>query len=271
MTRSLFFTLTIALLPSAIALFSAASAAAQQPRPEQLPNSPQATRGSSAAAAPAFTTDKQKASYGIGLSIGGSMHGTQLTADDIDLQALTRGLVDGLSNAKPALTDQELQQVMTDFHKQITSRMQDKAKALGDKNKTDGEAFLAANKTKEGVKTLPSGLQYKVIKAGNGPTPGPTDTVKAHYKGTLLDGTVFDSSYDRGKPETFPVNGVIKGWTEALQLMKVGDKWQLFIPANLAYGEHGAGSDIGPNAVLVFDVELLDVAKGSNLPGGVQQ
>ena len=155
---------------------------------------------------------------------------------------------------------------MTNFHAQLTARMQDKAKVLGDKNKKEGEAFLAANKSKDGVKTLPSGLQYKVIKSGTGATPGPTDVVQAHYKGTLLDGTVFDSSYDRGKPETFPVNGVIPGWTEALQLMKVGDKWELFVPANLAYKETGAGSDIGPNAVLLFDVELLDVGKGDNTP-----
>lgn len=258
-------------LATAVVAFSVVSAWAQQPRtaqsqPEMIPQA-RAAAGSAAGLA----TDKQKASYGVGLSIGGNMRNTQLTADDIDLPAVMRGLSDALSNAKPALSEQELQQVMMDFHKQITGRIQDKAKTVGDKNKKEGEAFLAANKTKDGVKTLPSGLQYKVLKSGNGPSPGPNDTVKANYKGTLLDGTVFDSSYDRGHPETFPVSGVIKGWTEALQLMKVGDKWQLFVPTNLAYGEHGAGSDIGPNAVLVFDVELLDVSKGENAPPGAYQ
>lgn len=266
--------MTTVLAISGMLAFSGVSARAQQRMGQAqggADTTPQA-RAAAGSGAQGLTTDKQKASYGIGLSIGGNMRNTQLTADDIDLQALGRGLSDALSSAKPALSEQELKQVMMDFHQQLTSRLQDKAKVMADKNKKEGEAFLALNKTKEGVKTLPSGLQYKVIKSGNGPTPGPNDTVKAHYKGTLLDGTVFDSSYDRGHPETFPVSGVIKGWTEALQLMKVGDKWQLFVPANLAYGEHGAGSDIGPNAVLVFDVELLDVAKGENAPpGGVQQ
>ena len=172
------------------------------------------------------------------------------------------------------LSEQDLQQAKLNFHKKVTSRVQD----LAAKNKADGDAFLAANKNKEGVKTLPSGLQYKIIKSGNGPTPGPSDIVKANYKGTLLDGKVFDSSYDRGEPEQFPVNRVIKGWTEALQLMKVGDKWQLFVPASLAYGEPGYPPAIGPNNVLVFDVELLDVTKPSaatspagTLPAGTQQ
>jgi FKBP-type peptidyl-prolyl cis-trans isomerase FklB len=272
MKRFLLSTIALMLSICTVAAFSAVTSWAQQPGGAQgqrgtevLPQG-KAAPGASAAG---LASDKQKASYGIGLSIGGNMRQTQLTADDVDLQALLRGLTDGMSNAKPALSEQDLQQVMMNFHTQLTTRIADKAKSMGDKNKKDGEAFLAANKGKEGVKALPSGLQYKVIKSGNGATPGPNDTVQAHYKGTLLDGTVFDSSYDRGKPETFPVSGVIKGWTEALQLMKVGDKWQLFIPANLAYGEHGAGSDIGPNAVLVFDVELLDVSKGNNgAPGG---
>src|SRR5262249_12739310 len=155
-----------------------------------------------------------------GLSIGGNMRGSELTANDLDLQALMRGLTDALSDAKPALSKEDLQQCMSDFHNQISGRVQDKVKNMADKNKKEGEAFLAANKGKQGVKTLPSGLEYKVLQSGNGPSPGPTDMVKAHYKGTLLDGTVFDSSYDRGQPESFPLNKVIKGWTEALQLMK---------------------------------------------------
>jgi FKBP-type peptidyl-prolyl cis-trans isomerase FklB len=240
------------------------TASAQQGRPEQVPanGAPQGqARPAAGAAVPGLTSDKQKNSYYMGLMIGNNMRGTQLTADDLDLQALVRGVTDGLSNAKPALGKEDLEKVMTDFHNQLSGRIQDKVTAV----KKEGDAFLAANKSKEGVKVLPSGLQYKVLKSGNGPSPSSTDTVTAHYKGTLLDGTVFDSSYDRGKPEEFPVNRVIKGWTEALLLMKVGDKWQLFVPPNLAYGERGTPDGvIPPNSTLVFEVELLDVQKGSN-------
>src|SRR5262249_17517826 len=137
----------------------------------------------------------------------------------------------------------------------------EKMKPIAEKNKKDGDAFLAANKSKPGVQTTASGLQYKVIKSGTGATPGASDVATVHYKGSLMDGTVFDSSYDANEPATFNVSGVIPGWTEALQLMKVGDKWQLFIPSDLAYGETGRLPKIPPNALLVFDVELLDVAK----------
>jgi FKBP-type peptidyl-prolyl cis-trans isomerase FklB len=129
----------------------------------------------------------------------------------------------------------------------------------GETNKKQGDAFLAANKGKEGVVTLPSGLQYKILSAGTGPKPATSDSVVCNYRGTLIDGTEFDSSYKRGQPATFPVGGVIKGWTEALQLMPVGSKWQLFVPSELAYGERGTGADIGPNAVLIFEVELLSI------------
>ena len=143
------------------------------------------------------------------------------------------------------------------------AKQQEKAQQLGLANKKEGEEFLAANKSKEGVVTLPSGLQYKVLKEGTGPKPSATDSVACNYRGTLINGTEFDSSYKRGQPATFAVNGVIKGWTEALQLMPVGSKWQLFIPADLAYGERGAGADIGPNSTLIFEVELLSIqAKG---------
>jgi FKBP-type peptidyl-prolyl cis-trans isomerase FklB len=267
--RFVFPTIATGLSIALVFIFSVAQIFAQQPgaaRPqagaEALP------QGKASAPAAGMGSDKQKASYGIGFRMGSDMRGSQLTADDVDLQAFVRGMTDGINKSKPAISEQDLSQAMKNFHDQLTARIQDKAKSAGEKNKKDGEAFLAANKGKDGVKTLPSGLQYKVIKSGNGPTPGANDTVKAHYKGTLLDGTVFDSSYDRGEPATFPVNGVIPGWTEALQLMKVGDKWQLFIPSKLAYGENGAGGDIGPNAVLVFDVELLDVNKGDKAPGG---
>jgi FKBP-type peptidyl-prolyl cis-trans isomerase FklB len=132
-------------------------------------------------------------------------------------------------------------------------------KEAADKNKAEGEAFLAANKSKEGIVTLPSGLQYKILTEGKGPKPTAADTVVCNYRGTLINGTEFDSSYKRGEPATFPVGGVIKGWTEALQLMPVGSKWQLFIPSGMAYGERGAGADIGPNATLIFEVELISI------------
>jgi FKBP-type peptidyl-prolyl cis-trans isomerase FklB len=155
-----------------------------------------------------------------------------------------------------------VQQVMQDFQKKMMAKqMAAREEGLG-KNKAEGEKFLADNKKKEGIKTTASGLQYKVITAGTGKTPKATDTVKTHYRGTLINGTEFDSSYKRGEPAEFPVNGVIKGWTEALQLMKEGAKWQLFIPSELAYGERGAGRDIGPNSTLIFDIELISVKAG---------
>ena len=157
------------------------------------------------------------------------------------------------------MTEQEMKETLAGLQKELMEKQAERAKLLAEKNKKEGEAFLAANKTKEGVKTLPDGLQYKVIKEGTGKTPKADDTVVTNYRGTLIDGTEFDSSYKRGQPATFPVKGVIPGWTEALQLMKEGSKWELFIPSNLAYGERGAGNAIGPNATLVFEIELISV------------
>lgn len=194
-------------------------------------------------------TQKQKVSYTIGLDIGKNMKRQKL---DVDIPQLARGIQDGISDAKPVLSDSEMQEVMTVFQKEVLARM-------AEKNKKDGEAFLAENKNKPGVKTLPSGLQYKVLTEGSGKTPKATDTVVTHYRGALIDGKEFDSSYKRGEPATFPVNRVIPAWVEALQLMKEGAKWQLFVPSNLGYGERGAGQDIGPNATLIFDVELIKV------------
>lgn len=199
---------------------------------------------------------KEKISYIIGMEIGGNFKKQSI---DIDPDILARGIKDGLSGAKPPLSEQEAREVMTAFEKEMRSRQEAARKAAGEKNKKEGEAFLAENKNKEGVKTLPSGLQYKVIKAGTGKKPSATDTVTAHYRGTLIDGTEFDSSYKRGKPVSFPVNGVIPGWSEALQLMEEGAKWQLFIPSNLAYAERGAGRVIGPHATLIFEVELISI------------
>ena len=197
-------------------------------------------------------SQKEKVSYIIGMDIGMNL---KKQAIDIDSNILVRGMKDALSGAKPLLTEQEIQEAMVAFQKEMMAKQSEVAK----KNKAEGEAFLAENKKKEGVKTLPSGLQYKVIKAGTGKKPKSTDTVTANYRGTLINGTEFDSSYKRGQPASFPVSGVIPGWTEALQLMEVGAKWQLFIPSNLAYGEQGAGRDIGPNSTLIFEVELVSI------------
>jgi FKBP-type peptidyl-prolyl cis-trans isomerase FklB len=172
---------------------------------------------------------------------------------------LAKGLKDSYGGGKTLLTEDQARQAIEDFQKTLMAKKAETMQKLSEKNKADGEKFLAENAKKEGVKSLPSGLQYREITPGKGKSPKATDTVTTHYKGTLIDGTEFDSSYKRGEPATFPVSGVISGWTEALQLMKEGAKWQLFIPPNLAYGEKGAGRDIGPNATLIFEVELISV------------
>jgi FKBP-type peptidyl-prolyl cis-trans isomerase len=210
---------------------------------------------------PDLTNPKQKTSYAIGLDIATSLKRQEL---DVDAKALAAGIADGFAG-KPALTDEEQKAAIMDLQKTAMAKAEEKQKASAEKNLKAGEAFLAANAKKEGVKTTASGLQYKVINSGTGSTPKPTDTVKVHYTGTLVDGTVFDSSVRRGEPATFPVKGVIPGWTEALQLMKVGDKWQLVIPPKLAYGEDGPGP-IGPNSTLIFEVELLGIEKPEAAP-----
>ena len=210
----------------------------------------------SAAEEMTLKSEKDKVSYIIGREIGNNL---KSQAIDVEPEILARGIKDAFSGAKPIMTEEEMREVMTAFQKEVMAKRQELAKQLGEKNKKEGEAFLAQNKTKEGVKNLPSGLQYKVIKAGTGKKPKATDTVTTQYRGTLTDGTEFDSSYSRGQPATFPVNGVIPGWTEALQLMEEGAKWQVFVPSNLAYGERGAGPKIGPNATLIFEIELISV------------
>ncbi len=202
-------------------------------------------------------------SYAIGMQIGRGIKGDDI---DVDIEQFTKGFADALKDGKPGLTEVQLRAAMMGLQEIMQAKaavkakeMAAKAKVESEKNKKDGDAFLAANKKKEGVTTLPSGLQYKVLKAGKGASPKATDTVSTHYHGTLTNGTVFDSSVERGEPVSFQVNRVIPGWTEALQKMKVGDKWQLFIPSELAYGERGAGDDIGPNSVLTFEVELLGI------------
>jgi FKBP-type peptidyl-prolyl cis-trans isomerase len=204
----------------------------------------------------ALKTQKDKASYAIGLNIGKSLHRDSV---DVDPAILLRGLKDAIAGSKPLLSDDEMKAAMTSLQTDVRKRQEDKMQQVGEVNKKEGEAFLAANKTKEGVVTLPSGLQYKILKEGTGPKPTATDSVVCNYKGTLLNNTEFDSSYKRGQPATFGVNQVIKGWTEALQLMPIGSKWQLFIPSDLAYGQRGPSPEIGPNSTLVFEVELLSI------------
>lgn len=205
---------------------------------------------------PALTTDKEKDSYALGMNIG---RGLSKQPVDLDAAAVARGLQDAMSGGKTELTDEEATADLAQLKDQVQKATEAKMQELAAENQKAGAAFLAENKTKEGVVTLPSGLQYKVLTQGTGPKPAATDTVVCQYRGTLLDGSEFDSSYKRGQPATFAVGRVIKGWTEALQLMPVGSKWQIFIPADLAYGERGAGNVIPPNATLIFEVELVSI------------
>lgn len=220
-------------------------------------------RTTAPAAAPkaiTLTTQQDKISYAIGMNMAKSI---QRQSVEVEPDVVAKGLKDILTGNKPLLTDDEASATLTALQNDMRAKQQEKAQQLGLANKKAGDDFLAANKSKEGVVTLPSGLQYKILKQGSGPKPSASDSVVCNYQGTLINGTEFDSSSKHGQPLTFPVNGVIKGWTEALQLMPVGSKWQLFIPPDLAYGERGAGADIGPNATLIFEVELLSIqAKG---------
>jgi len=212
-------------------------------------------------------TQKDKASYAVGLNVGKNL-GAQLAQQsvDVDQAILLRGVKDALVGGKTLLTDDEVKSVLTQLQAEVRSRQQEKMKveqekmkAVSEMNKKEGLEFLVANREKEGIVTLPSGLQYKVLTEGTGPKPAATDTVVCNYRGTLINGTEFDSSYKHGQPLSIQVNGVIKGWTEALQLMPVGSKWQLFIPSDLGYGDRGSGPNIGPGATLIFEVELLSI------------
>jgi FKBP-type peptidyl-prolyl cis-trans isomerase FklB len=204
----------------------------------------------------ALKDQKDRVSYSYGLRYGSSLKQQSI---EIDPEVFAKGMKDALSGAETLVTEKEAREIITAYQKELRARQEEQDKVLGEKNKKQGEAFLAENAKKEGVKTLPSGLQYKVITEGTGPTPKTNETVIVHYRGTLIDGTEFDSSYKRGEPYTTPVNFVIKGWTEALQLMKVGSKWQLFIPSDLAYRERRSGRLISPNSTLIFDLELLSI------------
>ena len=219
-------------------------------------------------------TEKDKASYAIGMNIGkGLAENMKKDQVDVNNDILLRGLKDALAGNKSLLTDEQIQAALTTLQNDLRKHQQELHDAEVAKNSSAGTAFLAANKAKPGVVTLPSGLQYKIITEGNGPKPTANDVVICNYKGTLIDGTEFDSSYKRGKPASIPVGKVIKGWTEALQMMPVGSKWQLYIPPTLGYGEAGTnGGPIGPNATLIFEVELMSIqpkgeAKPAPAPG----
>lgn len=251
----------------AVAAFAVAQqgAAPKAPPTENLP-----AGGAAAPAASPLKSLKERSSYAIGADIG---HGLKEQKLDLDPALLARGIADSLAGNKSLMSDKEIHETMVELqklvdaqHKEAQAKIAEQTKKLGEKNKAEGTAFLAENKKREGVKTLASGLQYKVLKEGKGATPKPTDNVTTNYRGKFLDGTEFDSSYSRGEPAVFPVNRVIPGWTEALQLMKEGDKWQLFVPSDLAYGPRGFGNDIPPNATLVFEIELLKVQPGEAAP-----
>jgi FKBP-type peptidyl-prolyl cis-trans isomerase len=203
-------------------------------------------------------TQREKESYAMGMNLGTGLHRQGLT---LDPALLARGLKDAQSGGKTAMTEDEARAALTQLQTDVRAKLDAKAKEEGATNRKEGDVFLAANKTKEGVVTLPSGLQYKILKEGTGPKPTASDTVTCNYSGKLLNGTEFDSSYKRGQPASFPLTGVIKGWTEALQLMPVGSKWQLFIPADLAYGDHPPTREIAPGSALVFEVELLSIGE----------
>lgn len=205
-------------------------------------------------------TDKEKQSYAMGMNLGIGLHKQGLT---LDPALVARGMKDGMTGGKTAMTEDEAHTAIQQFQTEVRQKMQASAQEQGEANHKAGEAFLAANKAKPGVVTLPDGLQYKILKEGDGPKPTASDTVSCNYRGTLISGKEFDSSYKRGQPSSFPVSGVIKGWTEALQLMPVGSKWELYVPADLAYGNRGAGQDIGPGETLIFEVELLGIQSKS--------
>lgn len=222
---------------------------------------PVAKTGAAATKKPAtgkltLTTPKDKASYALGYNLGRGLKGQMV---EVDPAIVAQAIKDAFAGTPSLLTDEEIRASLTKLEQDTRAKQAAMLKAMTEDNEKAGQAFLAANKTKEGVVTLPSGLEYKILTPGNGPKPTATDTVVCNYRGTLIDGKEFDSSYKRGEPATFPVSGVIKGWTEALQLMPVGSKWQLFVPANLAYGDRGAGEVIPPGSALVFEVELLSI------------
>jgi FKBP-type peptidyl-prolyl cis-trans isomerase len=246
---------------------STTTAPAKTSTATRKPATTKAHTATSSSSAVTLKTKKDKLSYALGMNIGTNLQKQQIP---LDSSLLARGIKDSMTGAKTLLTADEMKTVLTEAQNEMKQEMEAKMKSEADTNKKAGEDFLAANKAKQGVMTLPSGLEYKVITQGSGAKPTTSDTVVCNYRGTLLNGTEFDSSYKRGQPATFPVSGVIKGWTEALQLMPVGSKWQLFVPADLAYGERSPAPQIPPNSTLIFEVELISIqAKNADkAPGG---
>ena len=216
------------------------------------------TTAKTATAPVTLKTDKEKQSYAMGMNLGLGLHRQGLT---LDPALVARGMKDAMVGGKTALTEEEARAALTKLRGDVQQKMDAKNKEESSANRKEGEVFLASNKSKEGVQSLPDGLEYKIIKAGDGPKPAATDSVTCNYRGTLINGKEFDSSYKRGQPATFPLGGVIKGWTEALQMMPVGSKWELYIPADLAYGDHPPGADIPPGSTLIFEVELLSIGE----------
>ena len=255
-----FFVSAVNILAAGMLLGSAYSQGQQTPAAKP-PAAPAATTRRTAPAAKAsaplaLTTQKAKFSYALGMNLGASFKKQSVP---VDPNILARGIKDALAGGKTALTEEQARAVLMEVQTEVRKKQQEEMQAAGEASKKEGATFLADNKSKDGIVTLPSGLQYKVLTQGTGPKPTASDTVVCNYRGTLINGAEFDSSYKRGEPATFPVNGVIKGWTEALQLMPVGSKWQLFIPSDLAYGERSPAPEIGPNSTLIFEVELLSI------------
>ncbi len=239
-----------------------ASSSTSTPAKSQTSTTTKAHSATAAKTAAPLTlkTSKDKFSYAIGMKTGESLKKQSVP---VDPSIMARGMKDALAGGKTLMTDEEAQAAITEVQMDVRKKMQEKMQAEGAENKKKGDAFLAENKSKPGVVALPDGLEYKILTEGKGPKPTSSDTVECNYRGTLIDGKEFDSSYKRGKPAQFAVTGVIKGWTEALQLMPVGSKWQLFIPADLAYGERSPSPDIGPDDTLIFEIELLSIVDKS--------
>jgi FKBP-type peptidyl-prolyl cis-trans isomerase len=245
--------------PAASTTQPASGQAATAPAKTQTGTAAKKTTGTAGTAAPlTLKTQKEKESYAMGMNLGMGLHRQGMT---LDPALVARGMRDAMAGKKTAMTEDEAKAALTQLQTDVRQKLDAKSHEEGAVNRKEGDTFLAANKTKDGVKTLPSGLQYKVLKEGTGPKPTASDTVTCNYRGTLINGKEFDSSYKRGQPTSFPVGGVIKGWTEALQLMPVGSKWELFIPPDMAYGDRGAGADIGPGETLIFEVELLSIGE----------
>lgn len=234
-----------------------ASSQSASPKPKTAAKKP-GTTTSKAASPYTLKTEKDKSSYALGMSIGTGLHRQGIP---VDPAVVARGLKDAMSGSKTLMTEEEMKSTLQQLRAEVGKEQASKAHVAGEGNRKEGEAFLSTNKSKEGVTALPDGLQYKVVKEGTGPKPTASDTVTVNYRGTLVNGKEFDSSYKRGQPVSFPVSGVIKGWTEALQLMPVGSKWELYIPADLAYGDNPPDPSIGPGDTLIFEVELLSIGE----------